>query len=664
MREGALAAIALDPNDENWPNCLASGLIGFSYVVRLGDVPTLVSLSESCRDLLGVDAAKLLADPDGVNQVVPRSTLAAAHQASQDTMHSCLNHCELPTGNVLWLAHQVAIRPQPDGDTLLLGIAQDWGASARMPELSIILDLLPGASIFVFDTDLRFLLVRGGALASNAVQPEDYEGRLIQDCFPPDRYEFYREFYGATLAGKEMASEVTSPDGQRRYQVRTRPVRDAGGQIIGGLSVATDVTELRQAQEQLALSQRRFRLVAENSNDLVTVTDPEGIIQWISPSAATVLGWSDDEMVGLPWSQFTKPTTGATALPGQAARAGSRFRVKTRDGPMIWMERTTREITDEVHGTQMVTSWRDITSQVVAELQLAASERRFRLTMHAAPVGMALIDLDRRLIDVNPALCAMLGRDRDWLLRHRVPDVLDPVANEDDLRLRAEVLSGLADSVSAEHRMISVGSEVIWALHSIGLLRDERGAPQMYISHFVDITQTREAREDLRYLATHDNLTRILNRSAFFAEMAARLAHPQRSGTRMGLLFVDLDDFKSVNDEYGHAVGDEVLRLVAQRLTSALRAEDLVARIGGDEFLIAVSDLQDTADLMITADKLRSALQEEIQVDNQRIRVSISIGGCRIDGDGDLQSAIRVADQAMYRAKATGHGSSEIVTSD
>ncbi|MCU0300940.1 MAG: diguanylate cyclase [Candidatus Nanopelagicales bacterium] len=399
------------------------------------------------------------------------------------------------------------------------------------------IDEIPGAAVLLFDHELRYVLVRGRALRDNGVIAEEYEGRPASECLPPHRWAALEPLYRSALAGHAAVTEVEGLLPGRHYIVRTAPVRDAGGTIIGGASVATDVTELRRVQE---------------------------------------------------------------------ART--------------------------------------------------AGERRLRLTFESSPIGMALESLDGWFLEVNPALCQMVGRTSDWLLSHRVADVLDPDETGPDLVTRDQVASGLVDSLAAERRLRRADGSRAWALHAIGLLTDDRGAAQHFVSHYVDITEARGARERMRHLATHDGLTGLLNREGFWTSVAPIVGHPARAGTGLAVLFIDLDDFKAVNDTLGHAVGDQVLAEIGGRIGAALRADDLVARFGGDEFVALLTAVRAPADAAVVADQLHRCVTRPIGVAGREVHVTLSIGLTLVRPDDLAEAALKRADLSMYRAKAAGGG--------
>ena len=174
----------------------------------------------------------------------------------------------------------------------------------------------------------------------------------------------------------------------------------------------------------------------------------------------------------------------------------------------------------------------------------------------------------------------------------------------------------------------------------------------------MDVTEAHSARAPLQFLASHDALTSLANRRELTDRMDQILGHPPRTGTRLGVLFIDVDDFKPVNDAYGHAVGDQLLLAVARRMRAFLREEDVFGRLGGDEFIAVLRGCGEEELARRLAGRIIHALKSPFVFDQMQIRIGASIG-IALDAHGSeepMQSLLRRADQAMYAAKHEGKG--------
>ena len=446
---------------------------------------------------------------------------------------------------------------------------------------------------------------------------------------------------------------------------RTRKqVLDDGSVVI--YAAARDVTAKVKAEAGLAASEERYRLLAENASDVVWRTDAQAVLEWVSPSVEAVLGWRPFEMVGRRITDLVHPeeldqvvAAGSEVTSGERATFEARY--LTKAGTYRWLEVTARPVVDEdgvVVGR--VGSCRDVHSEVEAWQAMERSESRFRLAMESAPTGMALMDLDRRFVEVNPALCRMLSCDAAHLIGRRMVDILNASDDDVDLRMRDELLSGATSSATHEIRLIRTDGVMVWAQHAMGLLRDEFGVPQSYVSQFVNVTEAREAREALHFMATHDPLTQLLNRRELLARMSKVLGHAPRGGSKLAVLFADLDGLKTVNDTFGHAAGDELIIEVARRIAALVRDDDLAARIGGDEFVVVLPAVADEEGAQSVAEKVKEAVMAPLLVDGYPVPVGVSIGIAVAAAGDDPQTLLRHADSALYLAKKNGGSRIEV----
>ena len=197
--------------------------------------------------------------------------------------------------------------------------------------------------------------------------------------------------------------------------------------------------------------------------------------------------------------------------------------------------------------------------------------------------------------------------------------------------------------------------EIYWEEAQIAPVQDARGEVTRYVAVKLNITQRKEALERLAYMANHDALTNLPNRVLFFERVDQALALARRNGTRLALLFIDLDKFKPINDTWGHAVGDQLLKAVAQRLTGRVRDSDTVGRIGGDEFVILLNQVGAVDNAAQVADELRLSLAQPFELAGLTLSISASIGVALFPDHGqDAIELARHADEGMYQAKQAG----------
>ena len=294
-----------------------------------------------------------------------------------------------------------------------------------------------------------------------------------------------------------------------------------------------------------------------------------------------------------------------------------------------------------------------------AERGLAEERHRFESAFNNAPIGMALIDVDGRWLQVNDALCRITGRTASEL----GATTLRAITHPDDVGLDARecepLWSGEVPNVQAEQRYRHALGHDVWVLVTTSVVRDEDGAPVHTVTQVQDISERKEMAARLEYVADHDFLTGIFNRRQFELELAREAERSARYGVPGAVLLIDIDNFKTINDTLGHRAGDDVLKGVAALLKQRLRHTDIVARVGGDEFAVLLP--QTSADHVRTvADEVLRALGRETAVgDGVVIRITASIGVAMFEGRSDVE-ALACADLAMYEAKETGRNRFEM----
>ena len=310
-------------------------------------------------------------------------------------------------------------------------------------------------------------------------------------------------------------------------------------------------------------------------------------------------------------------------------------------------------------GGGLVVLLRDVTDRARTTVALEQARRRFQQAFHSAPTGMALVRLDEsRIVDANQSLADMLDRPLDSLIGVGIREITHP----DDLRAaatqRARLELGIADTYLLDQRYLRADGEFVWARTRVSVTEDD-GVP-LAITHIEDVTDQRLAAERLAHAAMHDGLTELPNRAALVERLDELLTGAEPG--QVSVLFIDLDNFKVVNDSLGHGVGDELLRQVAGRLRDAMRDTDRVARFGGDEFVVLVDGGVDPA---AVAERLRRSVQRPVIVGEHELVVTASIGFA-VNSSSDLTAddLLRDADAAMYRAKAAGRDRVEAFTDE
>lgn len=297
------------------------------------------------------------------------------------------------------------------------------------------------------------------------------------------------------------------------------------------------------------------------------------------------------------------------------------------------------------------------TARKDAERALRESEARFRALFESAAIGIGIGDVEGNILAVNKALQDIFGARPEDMQGRRVNDLVHPEDTPGVWEAYEELVSGKRDHFQFDKPYYREDGEVVWTHLTCSLIRDDDGTPVYQVAMLEDITDRYRLQERLRHQATHDPLTGLPNRVAFFERLEA-LFESAESGARFGLCYVDLDGFKVVNDSLGHEMGDQLLSAVAVRLETALRPlGHLVARLGGDEFVVLLENCRGEQEAVAAAKTVLAALAKPIPIDGHRLAVGASVGVLeRPVAATTPMAAVRAADLTLYRAKEEGRG--------
>lgn len=291
-------------------------------------------------------------------------------------------------------------------------------------------------------------------------------------------------------------------------------------------------------------------------------------------------------------------------------------------------------------------------SDVVQHLHNALAKGVYRSLFESASVGLALFDHEYHDCVLANDCCHRILRCSSALIRGM--PLVEMINTEDRMRVRKLLQNfyrGARDNFYEELRLHRFDGTVVW----VNLRLSHTGSslePGYDVAVLDDITERIEDRESLTYLAEHDSLTGLPNRILFLDRLESALARSRRSRHRIGLLYLDLDAFKPVNDRYGHQIGDRLLKAVSERLLEVTREVDTVSRLGGDEFAVILENLSARHIATAISAKIKKALNEPFIIDGHSLRIGVSIGlAIYPDDAADIEQLIRKSDLSMYRDK-------------
>lgn len=299
------------------------------------------------------------------------------------------------------------------------------------------------------------------------------------------------------------------------------------------------------------------------------------------------------------------------------------------------------------------------------ELQLQDEQNRFEVIFHHTNIGIALLDMNGKFIKVNELICELFGYHEDELLALNFFSFIENTQlNNFKIHLQG-LLDRKIKTYHSEHQCYRKNGETIWIMASLSLIYEKKNKPDSgyYILQVQNISLQKKAEERLRHMAYHDPLTGLANRNKLEQFIAHSLAVARRHQYGFGLLFLDLDRFKNINDTIGHEAGDTLLQIVAERLRSAVRNTDMVARLGGDEFVLLITDVKKTESVAIIAQKILENILKVVVINGHEIYITTSVGISLYPHDGqNMQSLMKNADLALYRAKEHGRNNYQFYT--
>jgi diguanylate cyclase (GGDEF)-like protein/PAS domain S-box-containing protein len=406
--------------------------------------------------------------------------------------------------------------------------------------------------------------------------------------------------------------------------------------------------------------------VFDHTPDFVAQADWMGRMLYLNPAARRALRLAEDaDIKGRAFSEFFTDETNRRWMPEIIPAA-------KRDG--VWLGETAVRLPRGAvpvnhmviahHGSlgrvvRYTSIMRDISEQVTTRAELARQTATLNAIVESIPANVVVWDTDLRYRLVNREFERSRGRREDFI-GLKFEDAWGPDEYERSIPWLRRALAGETVSHEMDYQQPS-GSQHVLATYTPLHLED--GTVGGVIGVAQDITQHREENLRLTLLSERDPLTGLMNRTGFEAYLEKKVS--EGDGASVGVLYVDLDNFKPVNDRYGHSTGDEVLRQLAARLQGAVRPTDVVARLGGDEFAIALAGLHGAADADAVAHKVVSLARQEFQLGGRTVTISASVGiAFDADAQGGWKNLVNQADAMAYEAKAQGRGRSALFGRD
>lgn len=433
------------------------------------------------------------------------------------------------------------------------------------------------------------------------------------------------------------------------------------GDEIGEMARATlvfrdNLIRIAQAEERLknAVILRLHHKALGSISQGVLIVDVQGNATFVNAALCAITGYSEGEILGHPPDFLWTDADGRTTL-WDSAGAPCTLPGKRRDGEPFWFEATVSPVLDsQGEATHRVVVLRDIT-----ENRRIEQEMRIAATAFESLHGMIVTDANGIILRVNRAFTRMTGYRPEEVIGH-TPAMFK--SGRHDAAFYVGMWQSLADRGAwfGEIWDRRKNGDVYPLLQSISAVRGDDGQVTHYVAAFSDISERKEAEEKIRHLAFYDPLTRLPNRRLLLDRLQQAMVLGERTGNHGALLFIDLDQFKSLNDTLGHDVGDLLLIEVARRLQEAIRASDTAARLGGDEFVVMLEELSSDAgeaaeQARLVGEKVLTTLNQPYHLAGHELRSTPSIGLTLFEGRrATIDELMRQADLAMYQSKSAG----------
>ncbi len=528
-----------------------------------------------------------------------------------------------------------------------------------MPSALAILDMLPGLVAY-FDRDLTYRYANATYAAWRGIAPDQIVGRHCREIVGEGNFPTVLPRLTEALAGTPVTYEYTLFDGgdARRVQGSYVPDVDADGVIRGVVVLVTDISVRRDLEARIAEKEIMFNDAFEHAPVGMAVTNADGRMERVNAAFAAMLGLTVVQLAGLDFRTITHPDDQEAD-----ARLFAEVVAGGRDDYTL-EKRYIHKNGEPVHASLAVSAVRapdgalirviahiqDVTERRRADRALQEINARMTLAMEAVRGGFWHIDVETKRFETSPSFSRFVrGPERSGPIDlDTYGDYIAP-ANRDAASVQT-LLDGEIDNASVEYELSTINGPR-WMRCDRKLLRAADGSPLRIVGVTIDISEDRERQLRAVVAAETDPLTGLLNRRG----LDQRLAQTS-PGVAVGIIAIDLDRFKAINDRFGHSVGDTVLVEVARRLRRAVRASDHLARLGGDEFAVLLPDADD-ARLSVVANRIERALCERMTSDGITLPVGGSVGAVLMDGSTtssavqNFAAAWGRADAALYAAK-------------
>ena len=484
---------------------------------------------------------------------------------------------------------------------------------------------------------------------------------FVNAIHPDDRTAVQAAINDAVQNNQDYAIEyrVLWPDGSLHWRLaKGRAIYDTAGRPVRMVGIAVDIDGHKAADERLRLQAAALQAAA----DSIVLTDNQGTILRVNRAFTQITGYTPEEAIGKNPRLLKSGKQDASFYEGMwnTITAGAVWRGelvnRKKDGSLYHEEMTIAPVrSDDGVVSHYIAIKQDITQRKLAEQALQSAEQKYRRIFENAILGIFQTTPEGEFLSVNPALARMASYDSPEDFLNSVHSTAEAYV---DLKRREELRQLIREQKVVhdfEVKLKTKDGTPRTASINVAVIADQEGDNFHLEGTVQDVTERKAAEERIQFLAYHDALTGLPNRLLFEDRLTQALANAQRRGERVAVLWLDLDNFKTVNDSLGHAVGDHLLRQIGERLHGLVRAQDTVAKVGGDEFVIALINPGDVSGVTIATERVRRAVAGEFNVEGHVLNVTCSIGISLYPDHGTDSAALtKTAGLAMNCAKENG----------
>jgi diguanylate cyclase (GGDEF)-like protein/PAS domain S-box-containing protein len=556
-----------------------------------------------------------------------------------------------------------------------LKLAQD-ALAARESQLRAIMDGVP-APVAYIDRDERCHYVNRAFVQYFGLAPESLVALRLRDVVGHGIYQSAQAMVSRALEGESTAFDrlIAGANGTKRWMtIRVVPDTGPAGDVHGAFVLMNDIHGLKQAQEALRASEAALRLIMDNVPARVAYIDRDYRFRFVNGRNETWLGESRKDLNG----RRVEDVVGATRFAMMEPLLARVLTGETIATEMLLPQPGTGEPRwESVHyapnrdGAGNVTGIYAVHSDIHDEKRNEEALKRvnWELSSHIGNTPLAVLEWDRdfRLVRWSPQARNIFGFEASEVLGQSLTDnaFVEEGRAAEILEVVGKLMAGVEPRATGLTRNRRKDGQSIWCEWYHSALLGDDGQILSILSFVQDVSARIEAEERLQYMATRDALTGLPNRLLLHERLSQAIAQARRSGRRVGVLFIDLDRFKNVNDTLGHRIGDELLKHVTRALSATLRETDLLARLGGDEFMVIVEDFDEPRVLGRIAQKLLDAIAQPFTIEEHDIYVTSSIGiAVYPDDSDDPDELLKHADVAMYRSKELGRNTYQFLDAD